>query len=259
MGDLRTRFGNLGLAAAAYNAGPQRLQDWLSGRGALPKETRHYVQIVTGHSAEEWTGGTNRANLELPEPMPCRDVAKVGFQTAAKSDSGIEKAPANNSFQASPAWGVQLVGSPSQASALASFAIEGLKANEGDAIKAFSDKNNDQFHVLDLYVFCINLADGKFTSQLDQSLVGTSAESLRYGQDQYGKRLLSTLREAPEGKVISVAYNALRPGTKSGAVPKVSFVARIGKKVAASGITDKNCNPRNQTNYPHLGKPSVVA
>ena len=29
--DLRTRFGNLGLAAAAYNAGPQRVQDWLSG------------------------------------------------------------------------------------------------------------------------------------------------------------------------------------------------------------------------------------
>ena len=119
--DLRSRFGNLGLAAAAYNAGPQRVQDWLSGRGGLPKETRHYVQIVTGHSAEEWTGGTTRANLELPEPMPCRDVPKVGFRTAARSDSGIEKAPANNSFQAKPGWGVQLIGSPSQASALASF------------------------------------------------------------------------------------------------------------------------------------------
>ena len=119
--DLRSRFGNLGLAAAAYNAAPQRVQDWLSGRGGLPKETRHYVQIVTGHSAEEWTGGTTRANLELPEPMPCRDVPKVGFRTAARSDSGIEKAPANNSFQAKPGWGVQLIGSPSQASALASF------------------------------------------------------------------------------------------------------------------------------------------
>jgi len=160
---------------------------------------------------------------------------------------------------ASGSTGAEEFGTSAQAKAMIQRAIEGLKANEGDAIKAFSDKNNDQFHVLDLYVFCINLADGKFTSQLDQSLVGTSAESLRYGQDQYGKRLLSTLREAPEGKVISVAYNALRPGTKSGAVPKVSFVARIGKKVAASGITDKNCNPRNQTNYPHLGKPSVVA
>jgi hypothetical protein len=117
--DLRIRFGNLGLAAAAYNAGPQRVQDWLSGRGGLPKETRQYVQIITGHSAEEWTGGTIRANLELPEPMPCKDVPKVGFRTAAKSDSG--KAAANNSFQATPGWGVQLIGSPSQASALASF------------------------------------------------------------------------------------------------------------------------------------------
>src|ERR1700751_1620223 len=29
---LRTQFGNLGLAAAAYNAGPQRVQDWLTGK-----------------------------------------------------------------------------------------------------------------------------------------------------------------------------------------------------------------------------------
>jgi len=119
--DLQTRFGNLGLAAAAYNAGPQRVQDWLSARGGLPKETRQYVQIVTGHSPEEWTGGTARANLELPEPIPCRDLAKFGFRTAAKSDSGIEKAPASSSFPAKPGWGVQLIGSPSQASALASF------------------------------------------------------------------------------------------------------------------------------------------
>jgi hypothetical protein len=63
----------------------------------------------------------NRANLGLPEPMPCRDVPKVGFRAAARSDGGIEKAPTNNSFQAQPGWGVQLIGSPSQASALASF------------------------------------------------------------------------------------------------------------------------------------------
>ena len=64
--DLLTRFGNLGLAAAAYNAGPQRVQDWLSARGGLPKETRHYVQIVTGHSAEEWSGGTTQRERNAP-------------------------------------------------------------------------------------------------------------------------------------------------------------------------------------------------
>ena len=37
--ELREQFGNLGLAAAAYNAGPRRVQDWLAGRGGLPGET----------------------------------------------------------------------------------------------------------------------------------------------------------------------------------------------------------------------------
>jgi hypothetical protein len=37
--ELRAQFGNLGLAAAAYNAGPQRVQDWLAGKRRLPSET----------------------------------------------------------------------------------------------------------------------------------------------------------------------------------------------------------------------------
>jgi hypothetical protein len=121
LSDLRIRFGNLGLAAAAYNAGPQRVQDWLLARGGLPKETRDYVQIVTGHSAEEWSG-TSHANLALPEPVPCRDVAKtMNYRIAAKSDIGKEKASRISASQAKPGWGVQLIGGPSQASALASF------------------------------------------------------------------------------------------------------------------------------------------
>src|SRR5262245_56529226 len=41
--ELADQFGNLGLAAAAYNAGPGRLREFLSGRRPLPAETRHYV------------------------------------------------------------------------------------------------------------------------------------------------------------------------------------------------------------------------
>jgi hypothetical protein len=119
--DLRNRFGNLGLAAAAYNAGPQRVQDWLFARGGLPKETRQYVQIVTGHSAEEWAAGTTQVNLTLPERVPCKDVANsMNYRTATKSDIGREKAAAG-APPAAPGWGVQLIGSSSQASALASF------------------------------------------------------------------------------------------------------------------------------------------
>src|SRR3978361_1396316 len=43
LNELRNQFGNLGLAAAAYNAGPRRVQDWLAGSGGMPQETRNYV------------------------------------------------------------------------------------------------------------------------------------------------------------------------------------------------------------------------
>ena len=45
---LLARFNNLGLVAAAYNAGPKRVFGWLRQRSTLPKETRDYVSIITG-------------------------------------------------------------------------------------------------------------------------------------------------------------------------------------------------------------------
>ncbi|MBW4653432.1 MAG: lytic transglycosylase domain-containing protein [Kaiparowitsia implicata GSE-PSE-MK54-09C] len=56
---LEQKFGNLGLAAAAYNAGEGRTGRYIaSNGGTLPAETRNYVQIVTGHSVEQWLAGT---------------------------------------------------------------------------------------------------------------------------------------------------------------------------------------------------------
>jgi hypothetical protein len=122
LGDMRNRFGNLGLAAAAYNAGPQRVQDWLVGRGSLPKETRSYIQIVTGHSAAEWSDGTAQSKLALPEAVPCSQMARsFNPPTAAKSETPKRIDQASSSPASKPDWGVQLVGSSSQASALASF------------------------------------------------------------------------------------------------------------------------------------------
>ena len=54
LGELRTQFGNLGLAAAAYNAGEKRVDDWQQGRGALPLETQDYVKFITGRDAGDW-------------------------------------------------------------------------------------------------------------------------------------------------------------------------------------------------------------
>ena len=54
LGELERHFGNLGLAAAAYNAGGARLAQWLGARAGLPAETRLYVAAVTGRQVEEW-------------------------------------------------------------------------------------------------------------------------------------------------------------------------------------------------------------
>ena len=55
--DLRSQFGNLGLAAAAYNAGPGRVRAWMAGAASMPAQTRAYVEAVTGNSVDEWAAG----------------------------------------------------------------------------------------------------------------------------------------------------------------------------------------------------------
>jgi soluble lytic murein transglycosylase-like protein len=54
LNELRDHFGNLGLAAAAYNAGPERVHKWLAGKSQLPQETIDYVRVITGHDAVDW-------------------------------------------------------------------------------------------------------------------------------------------------------------------------------------------------------------
>ena len=108
--DLRQEFGNLGLAAAAYNAGPGRVRDWLAGRRGLPGETRAYVSIVTGQSAEQWTGvQAGHAEMHIANTVPCRQIAGL-----------FSRPPAYVAKPADP-WGVQLVGSSSDATALSAY------------------------------------------------------------------------------------------------------------------------------------------
>jgi len=57
--DLRKQFGNLGLAAAAYNAGERRVSDWQAGNGGMPDETRNYVLFITGKEVDDWKGAAD--------------------------------------------------------------------------------------------------------------------------------------------------------------------------------------------------------
>ena len=84
--ELLGQFGNLGLAAAAYNAGPRRVQDWMARRGKLPEETRNYVRNITGHPAERWArvnAKTEEARLPAHARCPGMPVMEVSIPEAA--------------------------------------------------------------------------------------------------------------------------------------------------------------------------------
>jgi hypothetical protein len=74
--DLQRKFGNLGLAAAAYNAGPKRVTDWLASKGPLPQETQNYVMAITGRPAERWNATQSGSPaVKLQQDAPCQDAA----------------------------------------------------------------------------------------------------------------------------------------------------------------------------------------
>ena len=101
---LFDQFGNLGLAAAAYNAGPKRIHDWLAKKSKLPQETEGYVKIITGRPAETWRVASARGTaLTVPNRAPCKNVVppppppQKPEIVAAKStpQAGMAKAPAH--------------------------------------------------------------------------------------------------------------------------------------------------------------------
>jgi hypothetical protein len=112
--ELRAQFGNLGLAAAAYNAGPQRVQDWLAGKRTLPSETLAYVRIVTGHSAEDWKSQNAKDwQVTIPGDTPCVEMTKLAAKPASQTTTVQHKSTV--------VWAVQLIGDRSETNALASY------------------------------------------------------------------------------------------------------------------------------------------
>ena len=120
--DLVARFGNLGKAAAAYNAGEARVARWLESGGRLPFETEDYVFAITGRPASDWLRPEEPkpppgAGISAPREPSCLGLAASLARPGAGADivSSIEKAPW------SP-WGVQVAGNFSLNRAMASFA-----------------------------------------------------------------------------------------------------------------------------------------
>ena len=117
LADLRRRFGNLGLAAAAYNAGPERVRQWLAGRSGLPMETVTYVARITGRTAEDWAEAVRSAGAEPPPDQErCLSTLALFRQPGGEEYARIGSGPAPFA-----PWGVQIAGNFSKAVALAAF------------------------------------------------------------------------------------------------------------------------------------------
>ena len=120
--ELRDRFGNLGLAAAAYNAGPRRLSEWLAGTGFMPAETRSYVLAITGRSIDEWARGVTTDGFRA-EPVDCAQMmASVKRSPDTYMNSYMASLEERVSRATRQPWSVQLAAGFSRPRALSKYA-----------------------------------------------------------------------------------------------------------------------------------------
>jgi hypothetical protein len=132
LAELRQQFGNLGLAAAAYNAGPRRVQEWLAGSGYMPEQTRNYVLAITGTTVDQWAkaGG----NVRMPDRALTSGCRELMALLRRAPNSFVTELEAHVKLAAAKLWGVQLAAGYDREHALAMYAraIKRLGAVIGD-------------------------------------------------------------------------------------------------------------------------------
>lgn len=110
---LADKFGNVGLAAVAYNAGEGRAARVKAGNPFVPYETQNYVAIITGHSVDDWLEEkAPKVDFSLQPGVPfekaCLTLATKRTMKRFATPSGRQAAPP-------PPWGVQLAAHPRRA------------------------------------------------------------------------------------------------------------------------------------------------
>lgn len=114
LGELESRFGNLGLAAAAYNSGENRVARWLSNGGFLPLETEDYVLDIMGEPVDMFS---DRDHAGVVRPLKksttfdkaCRDLPVIMAATIPMAH--IHTKP----------WGVQVAGNFRRSAAIGQY------------------------------------------------------------------------------------------------------------------------------------------
>ena len=104
LAELTARFGNLGMAAVAYNGGETRVANFIAKTGGLAQETIDYVEIITGQSAQDWRDNPpNALNLSLD-----KDRSFMPACLALAKDRRLTKIKSLNPKPQLPPWGVQM-------------------------------------------------------------------------------------------------------------------------------------------------------
>lgn len=114
LSDLKVLFGNLGLAAAAYNAGEDRVGRYVARRSGLPAETHDYVLSITFRPAEWFrTPGRELEPRPLDPERSFREACAMlpVVPTRAALFEGADWQP----------WGVQVAGHLRRSVALRHF------------------------------------------------------------------------------------------------------------------------------------------
>ena len=130
LSELRTQFGNLGLAAAAYNAGPRRVQEWLAGRGTMPLETRNYVADITGLTVEDWAAA--HGGGKMPDHAPTTSCRELMALLKRAPNAFISQLEDHVRIAAAKLWGVQLAAGFDRSKALAMYARAIKRLGGGD-------------------------------------------------------------------------------------------------------------------------------
>ncbi|WEX11403.1 lytic transglycosylase domain-containing protein [Chelativorans sp. AA-79] len=125
LSDLKRKFGNLGLAAAAYNAGEGRISRWLSRGGFLPLETENYVLDILGAPVDEFIEKGREVTIPPLEPgkpfgSACRNLPVSAAATLAMARVPIKP------------WGIQVAGHFQRSVAIRKW--ERIRKQVGDVV-----------------------------------------------------------------------------------------------------------------------------
>jgi len=116
-------------------------------------------------------------------------------------------------------------GNATQAQALLKRAVGEIQIDKLKAISEFN-YNDPRFRDRDLFVFCFNRSDGKFTAH--EAMVSWDVRNLR---DMVGKPFGEEMYDqAKDGQVSEVTFTSPIPGTTQMAL-RVAYVTAVGDQV----------------------------